>query len=145
MASSMLRVAPPRASSVATCQILELDVAEHAFVVEASRRGDRACGQGLQRLGAQLQLKAAGGEDAVSARDPARGADAAAGSDFEVAGVDVRRVVRQLGAAQRKANLCARFTVASMKRGGKPRRRARTLAYAIVASRAFGMDSGRRM
>ena len=68
--------------------------------METERRRKGGSSQKPQGLWAQGELAASCGKDAVRPRDRARGADAAAGRDFEVACVHRRLVARQLGSPQ---------------------------------------------
>src|SRR5688572_22266587 len=49
----------------------------HTLVVEAPCRRNRGCGQQVQRLLAQSQVRSASGKDAVRVRDTSRGANGA--------------------------------------------------------------------
>ena len=64
----------------------------------------------------------AGGKHAVGARDGAGRADGAAGRHLEVARIDVRFVVRELGTPESARTIFERgFIASSVKRNGKPR------------------------
>jgi hypothetical protein len=90
------------------------------------RRRDGRRRQQIQRVLPQAELAAAGGEDAVGARDRPGRADATEPRS--------ERLILE-----------RRFIAASMKRGPNPRTISTKPGRVIVASRTFGIDSGSRM